>query len=87
MSRTEGRVRRKPVSIINWMLTIILSVIPGVNIISFIAMMIFAQNRSKKTYAAAAFILCVLLVVLVIAAFLFFGNEIVELVSKLNLAE
>ncbi|MBQ4089202.1 MAG: hypothetical protein IJC56_04895 [Clostridia bacterium] len=84
MSRTEAKARRKPISIINWMLTIILSIIPGVNIIGFIAMMIFAKNRSKKTFAAAALILCVLAAILFIAAFLFFGNKIVELVSRLN---
>lgn len=84
MSREEGRNRRKPVSIINWMLTIILSVIPGINIIGFIAMMIFAKNRSKKTFAAAALILCILFAVLFIAAFLVFGDEIVELAGKLN---
>lgn len=84
MSREEGRSRRKPVSIINWMLTIILSVIPGINIIGFIAMMIFAKNRSKKTFAAAALILCILFAVLFIAAFLVFGDEIVELAGKLN---
>ena len=84
MSREEGRSRRKPVSIINWMLTIILSIIPGINIIGFIAMMIFAKNRSKKTFAAAALILCILFAVLFIAAFLVFGDEIVELAGKLN---
>lgn len=87
MSREEGRIRRKPVSIINWMLTIILSIIPGVNIIGFIAMMIFARNKSKKTFAAASLILCALTVVLFIAAFLFFGDQIVELASKLNPVE
>lgn len=84
MSREEARTRRKPVSIINWMLTIILSVIPGVNILGFIGMMIFARNRSKKTYAAAALILCVLFAILFVAAFLVFGDEIVELAGKLN---
>lgn len=84
MSREEGRIRRKPVSIINWMFTILFSIIPGVNIIGFIATIIFAQNRSKKTYAAAALILCVLFAVLFVAAFLFFGTEIVELAGRLN---
>jgi len=84
MSREEGRIRRKPVSIINWMLTIILSILPGVNFIGFIAMMIFAKNKSKKTFAAAALILCLLFNILFIAAFLFFGDEIVKLASQLN---
>lgn len=87
MRREEGRVRRKPISIINWMLTIIISVIPGVNIIGFVVMLIFARNKSKKTFAAAALILCALAVVLFIAAFLIFGDQIVELASKLNAAK
>ena len=29
MSRTEEKSRRKPISVINWMLTILFSVIPG----------------------------------------------------------
>ena len=87
MSRAEARAKRKPVSILNWMLTIIMSIIPGVNIIGFIATMIFAKNRSKKTYAAAALILCVVFVVLFIAAFLIFGDKIVDLVSKLGTVE
>ena len=84
MSREEGRIRRKPVSIVNWMLTIILAVIPGVNIISFVATLIFAQNRSKKSFAAAALILCAVFAVLFVAAFLIFGDQIVELAGKLN---
>jgi len=84
MSREEGRIKRKPVSIINWMLSILFSIIPGVNIIGFIATLIFAQNRSKKTYAAAALILCVIFAVLFVAAFIVFGDEIVELAGKLN---
>ena len=48
MSREEGKIRRKPVSIINWMLTIILSVIPGVNLIGFIVMMIFAKTSPRR---------------------------------------
>ena len=85
MSREEGRIRRKPVSVINWMLTIILAVIPGVNIISFIATIIFARNRSKKTFAIAALILILLFIALFIAAFLIFGDKIVELAGKLNI--
>ena len=87
MSRAEARAKRKPVSIINWMLTIIMSIIPGVNIIGFIATIIFAKNRSKKTYAAAALILCAVAIILTIAAFLIFGDKIVELAEKLNAVE
>jgi len=87
MSRSEERIKRKPISIINWILTILLSVIPGVNIIGFIAMIIFAKNRSKKNFAIASLILIVLLAVLFVAAFLVFGDQIVEFAKGLNAAE
>ena len=87
MSRSEERSRRKPISIINWMLTILLSIIPGVNIIGFIAMMIFSKSRSKKNFAAASLILIVLAAVLFVAAFVVFGDEIVEFAKKLNVPE
>ena len=85
MSRREDKPRRKPVSVINWMLTLIVSAIPGVNILGFILMMIFAKNRSKRTFAVAALLLCVIFAVLFIAAFLVFGDKIVEFARSLNL--
>jgi len=87
MSRLEERTRRKPVSVINWMLTILLSIIPGLNIIGFIAMIIFAKNRSKKTFATASLILILLAAVLFVAAFIVFGDQIVEFAKQLNVPE
>ena len=84
MSRREDKPRKKPISILNWMLTIIVSIIPGINIVGFIAMMIFAQNRSKKNFAAAALLLTVIFAVLFVAAFLIFGDQIVEFTRTLT---
>ena len=87
MSRSEEKIRRKPISIINWILTILLSIIPGVNIIGFIAMIIFAKNRSKKNFAIASLVLIALAAVLFVAAFLVFGDQIVEFARELNAVE
>lgn len=86
MSRTEDKPRRKPISILNWMLTLFVSAIPGVNIIGFVVMAIFAQNRSKRTFAGAALILTGIFAVLFVIAFLIFGDQIVEFARKLNAA-
>ncbi len=87
MSRSEEKSRRKPISVINWILTILFSIIPGINIIGFIATIIFAKSRSKKNYAIAALVLVLLAAVLFVAAFLVFGDKIVEFAKNLNVPE
>ena len=84
MSRKENRIRRKPISILNWMLTIIIAVIPGVNVLGCLGMLIFDKNRSKKNFAAAALILMVIFAVLFLLAFLIFGDQIVALTKQLS---
>ncbi len=86
MSRTEDKPRRKPISILNWMLTLFVCAIPGVNLVGFVVMAIFAQNRSKRTFAGAALILSGIFVVLFVVAFLIFGDQIVEFARSLNAA-
>lgn len=86
MSRTEDRPRRKPISILNWMLTLFVSALPGVNLVGFVLMAIFAKNRSKRTFAGAALILTGIFAVLFVAAFLIFGDQIVEFARSLNTA-
>lgn len=86
MSRTEDRPRRKPISILNWMLTLFVSALPGVNLVGFVLMAIFAKNRSKRTFAGAALILTGIFAVLFVAAFLIFGDQIVEFARSLNAA-
>lgn len=86
MSRTEDKPRRKPISILNWMLTLFVSAIPGVNLVGFVVMAIFAKNRSKRTFAGAALILSGIFVVLFVIAFLIFGDQIVEFARSLNAA-
>jgi len=77
MSRNDGEpIRRKGVSVWNWLGTLILSLIPGVNVLFFIVTILFAKTRAKRNFAIAALILMVLVAALSFAAFLIWGNAI-----------
>lgn len=65
--KTKGKI-----SILNWMGTLFLTSIPGVNLIALICFLIFAKSSSKKTYAAAALIwILILMIALVVLAVVF----------------
>lgn len=77
----EGKGAKK-VSFFNWLITLIFSVIPGVNLIAFIGMGMFARNPSKRTYALAALVLTLIVLIALCVAVIFFGNELVEWAEK-----
>ncbi|MGI6238748.1 MAG: hypothetical protein ACOYI5_03870 [Christensenellales bacterium] len=84
MNRSEDApVRKRGISLINWMGTLILTAIPGVNILALILMMVFAKSRAKRTFAGAALILMAIGVILTFAAFLIFGAQLVEFARTL----
>lgn len=72
----------KKVSFFNWFITLIFSLIPGVNLIFFIGTGMFARNPSKRTYAAAALVLNLIILIALCVGVIFFGNEIVEWAEK-----
>lgn len=76
----EKNVRK--VSFFNWVITLIFSVIPGVNLLFFIGTSMFARNLSKRTYAAAALVLTLIVLIALCVGVIFFGNEIVEWAEK-----
>ena len=69
---------KKPstVSILNWMGTLLLCSIPGVNLITIICTLIFAKSPSKKNFAWAMLILALIAVV--------FPNQTAELANLLR---
>ena len=84
MKRTESRRQRgNRISVWNWMGTLVLSAIPGVNIIAWILMIIFAKRQPKRSFAIAALVLTVLCLALVVAAFFLFGDQLTEYSRKL----
>lgn len=65
---------RKPPSVLNWMGTLILYAIPGVNLIFLILSAIFAKSTAKRSFAIAGILLIVLALVLVCVAFAVFPD-------------
>lgn len=72
----------KKVSFFNWFITLVFSLIPGVNLIFFIGTGMFARNPSKRTYAVAALVLTLIILIALCVGVIFFGNEVVEWAEK-----
>ena len=70
--------RNRP-SVLNWMGTLILYAIPGVNLIFLILTIIFAKSGSKRNFAIAGILLMVLCVMLTFAAFAVFPDYFTDL--------
>lgn len=68
----------RSISFINWLITLILSVIPGVNLIFFIFTMALARHPAKKSYAIAAFTLTLVILIALCVAVIFFGDDIAK---------
>ena len=83
MARKE-KSKEKRISVWNWMGTLVLSAIPGVNILAWILFIIFARTRSKRNFAIACIVLMLLFGVLVCAAFLVFPLELAQLADNLR---
>ena len=84
MSRKEpARQRRKSISILNWMGTLVLCAIPGVNIIALILIAALAKSKSKRHFAGAALILIGIAAVLTVVAFAVFGEALTQFAQAL----
>ena len=71
-------------SVLNWMGTLILYGIPGVNLIFLILTIIFAKSAAKRNFAIAALILMVLCAALIFAAFAVFPEYFMQLGQTLR---
>ena len=72
------------ISVINWMGTLLLCAIPGVNVIALILFLIFAKSSSKKSFALAVLLWGLLSVIAVVALLLAFPAESAELAQYLR---
>ena len=81
----KSNVKKQP-SVLNWMGTLILCSIPGVNIIALILFIIFAKAQAKRSFAIAMLLLSILGVALACAAFIIFGAEISQFADTLRAA-
>ena len=71
-------------SVFNWMITLILYSIPGLNVLFLILSAIFAKSTAKRRFAIAAILLMLLGVALVIAAFVAFPEFFREVAQALR---
>ena len=72
----EGKSAKK-ISFINWFITLLISLIPGANIIYFIFCIGCAKNPSKKSFAVAALVLALIIIIACLVAVFAFGDKIV----------
>lgn len=87
MSSAEksGRISKsRRVSVWNWLGTLILLAIPGVNILALIAFLALSRAQAKRSFCVAYLILLILAVVLVCGTFLAFPKELSEFAAQLR---
>ena len=77
--------KRQP-SVLNWMGTLILASIPGVNLIFLILSAIFARSTGKRGFAVAGILLIILCAILIFAAFAIFPDFFTNLTQTLRQA-
>ena len=68
----------KKVSVLGWMGTIVLSCIPGLNLILWIVWAFVARRPSRRTFSVAMILLTLIFLALCAAAALLFGQEILN---------
>ena len=83
MARAE-KTKTKKISILNWMGTLIVCGIPGVNLLALILFIIFAKNPSKRSFAIASLLLMILFTALAFAAFIVFDAQLSEFAAYLR---
>ena len=81
-----ARNRNNRPSVLNWMGTLILYAIPGVNLIFLILSAIFAKSSAKRHFAIAGILLMVLCLILTCAAFAVFPDFFSRLADSIRQA-
>ncbi|MDD6883810.1 MAG: hypothetical protein PUD50_08900 [Eubacteriales bacterium] len=80
MSASEKR----RVSVINWLGTLILYAIPGVNLIALILMASLSKAQAKRAFAIAGILLMIVTALLIASAFLFFPEQLLRFAEWLR---
>lgn len=75
MRRDQGKApRKKSISIIEWIGTILLSMIPVANIVFFILTLVFTRSRTKRNYAWAWLIIIIFTIIATVVTFILWGD-------------
>ena len=75
---------KKGPSVLNWMGTLILCGIPGINLIFLILSAIFGKSSAKRSFAVAGILLMLLSLVLTCAAFAIFPDFFTRLAESIR---
>ena len=78
MSKKSKPTYNPPISMFNWFITLLLSIIPGVNILFFIFGISFAKSPSKRSFCLAALVLALLIIAAVVIASLLEADAIIK---------
>ena len=81
-----AKMSKKQPSVLNWMGSLILYAIPGVNLIFLILSAIFAKSSGKRGFAIAGILLILLGAILVFAAFAIFPDFFTRLTDAMRQA-
>lgn len=79
-----ARAKKTRVSILNWMGTLLLCAIPGVNIVALICFLIFGKSPSKRTFAWAMLLWMIIAVVLSVILLLALPEQAAQLAATLR---
>lgn len=72
----RAKKTKTKISVLNWMGTLLLLSIPGVNLISIICFLIFAKSPSKRSFIVALILWALIAVILAVAVLLAFPEEL-----------
>lgn len=84
MAGAEKKGKSKRVSVWNWLGTLILLGIPGVNVIALVLFLIFSEAQAKRSFCIAYLILALLGLALVCAVLLAFPQQLTDLAAYLR---
>ena len=80
----RAKTKKNRISVWNWMGTLLLCSIPGVNLIALICFLIFGKNPSKKTFAGAVLLWALIGVIAVTAVLVAFPEELAMIADVLR---
>lgn len=84
MARSEKSGRKSRISVWNWMGTLILCGIPGVNVIALILFIIFARSASKRNFAIAMLVLWAVGLLILCTLVVLFPQVLSQLADELR---
>ena len=72
------RAKKSKISVLNWMGTLALCAIPGVNLIAVICFLIFGKASSKKTFALALLLWMLIFAAAVVAVIALMPDQVAQ---------